>query len=88
VYTRRQIREASFFSNAKIDPEEYEARKGWGHSTWLGAIRVDQEANVKRLILFHQDLSHTNTFLEAFVNQARPHFPNTDAAREGWGNRM
>jgi hypothetical protein len=26
------------FSNAKIDPEEYEAKKGWGHSTPLEGI--------------------------------------------------
>jgi phosphoribosyl 1,2-cyclic phosphodiesterase len=57
----------------------------WDH---IQGIRVAQEANVKRLILFHHDPSHTDAFLEALVAEARLHFPNTDAAKEGWSIRV
>jgi len=74
--------------DSQYTPKEYEMKKGWGHSTWLEGIRVAQEANVKRLILFHHDPSHTDAFLEALVQEARSHFPNVDAAKEGWSIRV
>ena len=74
--------------DSQYTPKEYEAKKGWGHSSWLEGIRVAQEANVKRLILFHHDPSHNDAFLEALVDEARLHFPNTDAAKEGWSIRV
>jgi phosphoribosyl 1,2-cyclic phosphodiesterase len=70
--------------DAQYTPEEYESKKHWGHSTWLAGVQVAREANVKRLILFHHDPSHDDSFLEEMVREARTHFPNTDAAREGW----
>jgi phosphoribosyl 1,2-cyclic phosphodiesterase len=74
--------------DSQFTPEEYEAKKGWGHSTWLEGVRVARDANVKRLILFHHDPGHTDRFLETLVEEARSHFPNTDAAREGWAVRV
>jgi ribonuclease BN (tRNA processing enzyme) len=52
------------------------------------AVRVAREANVKRLILFHHDPGHTDSFLETLVQEARWQFPNTDAAKEGWSIRI
>jgi phosphoribosyl 1,2-cyclic phosphodiesterase len=74
--------------DSQYTPEEYEKKKGWGHSTWLEGVRVAHEANVKRLILFHHDPDHTDNFLDALVHEARSHFPNTDAAKEGWAIRV
>jgi phosphoribosyl 1,2-cyclic phosphodiesterase len=74
--------------DSQYTPQEYEAKKGWGHSTWLEGVRVAREANVKRLILFHHDPDHSDRFLESLVDEARSHFPNTDAAREGWAIRV
>lgn len=74
--------------DSQYTPKEYESKKGWGHSTWVEATRVAREANVKRLILFHHDPSHSDTFLESLVVEARSHFPNTDAAKEGWSIRV
>lgn len=70
--------------DAQYTPEEYESKKGWGHSTWLEAARIARGANVKRLILFHHDPERDDTALQATVDAARRHFENTDAAREGW----
>jgi len=69
--------------DAQYSPEEYEGKKGWGHSTWLEAARVARESNVKRLILFHHDPGHDDAAIQSLVEAARRHFENTDAATEG-----
>ena len=69
--------------DAQYSCEEYESKKGWGHSTWLEATRVAQDAGVRRLILFHHDPLHDDATIRKIVNQARSHFENTDAAQEG-----
>jgi phosphoribosyl 1,2-cyclic phosphodiesterase len=70
--------------DAQYSPEEYSTTKGRGHSTWLEATRVARDARVKHLILFHHDPSHNDATMRQFVTEARRHFENTDAAREGW----
>jgi phosphoribosyl 1,2-cyclic phosphodiesterase len=70
--------------DAQYSPEEYESKRGWGHSTWLEAARVARDAKVKHLILFHHDPNHDDEWIRANVDQARRCFENTDAAREGW----
>lgn len=69
--------------DAQYSPQEYESKKGWGHSTWLEAARVARDANVKRLILFHHDPDHDDDTIRVMVEEARRSFENTDAAREG-----
>jgi phosphoribosyl 1,2-cyclic phosphodiesterase len=70
--------------DAQYSPEEYAAKRGWGHSTWLEATRVARDCGVGRLILFHHDPAHDDAVVGEFVSEARRHFANTDAAREGW----
>ncbi len=74
--------------DAQYTPEEYAAKAGWGHSTWLEATRAARESNAKHLILFHHDPSRADRDLEAIVESARREFSNTDAAREGWEIRL
>jgi ribonuclease BN (tRNA processing enzyme) len=69
--------------DAQYSPEEYESKKGWGHSTWLEAARVARDAQVKQLILFHHDPGHDDQTVQRFVDHARRTFENTEAAREG-----
>ena len=74
--------------DAQYSPEEYASKRGWGHSTWLEAAQVAMDARVKHLILFHHDPSHSDEIVSDLVLQARRHFENTDAAREGWSVRV
>jgi phosphoribosyl 1,2-cyclic phosphodiesterase len=69
--------------DAQYTPEEYGAKKGWGHSTWLEATKVAKAAGVNRLVLIHHDPSHNDQALREIEQQARQEFPNTEAAREG-----
>ncbi len=70
--------------DAQYSPEEYESKRGWGHSTWHEAARVARDAHVKQLILFHHDPGHDDRTVQSFVDQARRTFENTEAAKEGW----
>jgi phosphoribosyl 1,2-cyclic phosphodiesterase len=82
---REQARAADLLiHDSQYTPEEYEQRKGWGHSTWIEAVRVAQNAGVKRLVLFHHDPAHSDAMIEEIAGKARLLFPNTWSAKEGW----
>jgi phosphoribosyl 1,2-cyclic phosphodiesterase len=82
---REQARSADLLiHDSQYTPEEYEQRKGWGHSTWLETVRLAQDADVKRLVLYHHDPSRTDGMLDQITEKARVEFPNTWAAKEGW----
>jgi len=82
---REQARSADLLiHDSQFTPEEYEQRKGWGHTTWLETARLAQDAEVKRLVLFHHDPSHSDRIIDEITGKARLVFPNTWAAKEGW----
>ena len=57
---------------------------GWGHSSWLEAVRAAQAARVKCLALFHYSPDDDDNYLEGdMLVRARDIFPNTILAREG-----
>jgi len=62
---------------------EYQARKGWGHSTWLEATKVARDAGIKQLVLFHHDPDHDDAAVAVMEADAQREFKNTDAAFEG-----
>ncbi len=69
--------------DAQYTPEEYESRRGWGHSTWRHAVDAAREAGVRQLILFHHDPARTDEEIDSLVDDARKAFPHVEAAREG-----
>jgi phosphoribosyl 1,2-cyclic phosphodiesterase/ActR/RegA family two-component response regulator len=54
-------------SEAQYTEEEYEQKKGWGHSTFLDALERAAQAKVKRLAIFHHDPSHEDAFLDRIL---------------------
>jgi len=71
-------RHAEFMQNADVvihdaqyTPEEYPAKKNWGHSTWTYATRIAAAANVKNLFLTHHDPTHDDDFLDGIEAKAR-----------------
>jgi len=52
-------------------PEEYPARQGWGHSTWLEGFRVAHAAGVKHLVVFHHDPERSDDQLDALALHAK-----------------
>jgi phosphoribosyl 1,2-cyclic phosphodiesterase len=69
--------------DAQYTPEEYEQKRGWGHSTWKSAVETARAANVNELVLFHHDPVHDDVFVDSMVAEARRYFARTRAAREG-----
>jgi len=74
--------------DAQYTPEEYETKRGWGHSTWAEAARVARDAGVKRLVLIHHDPEHEDTEMHGIVDLARAEFEGTEAAKEGLSIRL
>jgi len=69
--------------DAQYTPAEYESRQGWGHSTWLEATHIAQQAGAKQLVLFHHDPDRDDEAVHRIEHEARAHFPATLAAYEG-----
>ncbi len=51
--------------------EEYEARRGWGHSTHRQSLRLAEEAEVAELLFFHHDPERTDEALDEIVDRVR-----------------
>lgn len=62
---------------------EFPAKVGWGHSTWQQGVRLAQAAGVKKLVLFHHDPDHDDSFMADVERQAAAALPGTVAARDG-----
>ena len=69
--------------DAQYTPEEYERKRGWGHSTWAEATRLARDAAVGKLILFHHDPDRDDDSLRAIVAEAQKSFAATEGAAEG-----
>ena len=64
--------------------EEYQGpRKGWGHSTWEGAVAAAEACGAGRLVLTSHDPSRTDDQVDDIVRLARARFPLTAAAYPG-----
>jgi ribonuclease BN (tRNA processing enzyme) len=75
--------------DAQYTPEEYPPHLGWGHSTYVHALQAARKAEVKQLVLYHHDPSHSDAVLDCIVATSqtwikRRHLPLTClAAAEG-----
>ena len=57
--------------DAQYTPEEYPAKKNWGHSTYEYAVRLAASAGVRRLVLTHHDPMHDDAFVAGIEGRAR-----------------
>lgn len=69
--------------DAQYLPEEFPAKKGWGHSTYAAGAEIAAAAGVRTLALFHHDPRRSDDEVKDLVRRARDVFPHTVAAREG-----
>lgn len=64
--------------DSQYTPSEYADRVGWGHSSMQQTIEFARMAQVKQLVPFHHDPSHTDADLDALfdelVRQTQPSF--------------
>lgn len=57
--------------DAMYSDEEYQVRRGWGHSSLSAAIEVAERAGVRQLALFHHSPDAVDTIIDATVDLAR-----------------
>jgi phosphoribosyl 1,2-cyclic phosphodiesterase len=69
--------------DAMFTDAEYEAKAGWGHSTWQEGIKLMQAAGAKTLVLFHHAPRRTDDQLDVIAAQAAIVRPGTIVAHEG-----
>lgn len=72
-----------FIYDAQYTPEEYVAKKGWGHSTFEEGVKLAKLAGAKRLVLFHHDPTQNDAAVHEKEERAKALFPNVVAAYEG-----
>lgn len=63
--------------------EEFPSKIGWGHSTWNEGMRLCQEANAKRLGIFHHEPNHEDDFMDALAEEAKDAWDGNVVVREG-----
>jgi len=56
---------------AQYTEEEYEVKKGWGHSTFNDVIDRAIATGSKHLCLFHHDPLHTDDMMDGFLEDCR-----------------
>ena len=56
---------------AQYTPEEYPAKKHWGHSTYTYVVQLAVVAGVRRLFLTHHDPSHDDAFVARIEQRAQ-----------------
>jgi phosphoribosyl 1,2-cyclic phosphodiesterase len=59
------------FHDAEYTPEEYPAKAGWGHSTFLRALDLALEAGVGRFGLFHHNQDRPDAEIDIMVERCR-----------------
>jgi ribonuclease BN (tRNA processing enzyme) len=60
-----------FVHDSEYTEEEYDETRGWGHSTYLDALRLAREANVKTFGLFHHNQNRSDAEQDAIVQRCR-----------------
>lgn len=76
-------------SEAQYTEEEYKLKRSWGHSTFGDVLGLAAAAQVKKLMLFHHDPTHTDAMMDRFLEECRKLAAErgygyaVDAAREG-----
>jgi phosphoribosyl 1,2-cyclic phosphodiesterase len=70
--------------DAQYSPEQLRTdRRGWGHSSYEGAVRAAAGAGAGRLVLTSHDPDRSDEEIDRLRGLARAAFPKTDAAYEG-----
>ena len=50
--------------DAQYTPEDYEKKRGWGHSCYIDTVNIAIEAGVKELYLYHHDPNYDDAAME------------------------
>lgn len=68
--------------DSTFDDSEFEARRGWGHSTWQEGLRLAKLAEVKKFGIFHHEPERTDKALLEIEKQAQKILPQSFVTRD------
>lgn len=74
--------------DAQYTKEEYEDKKGWGHSNWEAACEFARECEAGRLLLTHHDPGRTDSKLHEMQEEAAKRFSQALFAFDGLSVRL
>jgi phosphoribosyl 1,2-cyclic phosphodiesterase len=57
--------------DSQYTKEEYQSKKGWGHSHYENVLNIALAAEVKKCVLFHHDPSHTDDDIDRMVRNCQ-----------------
>ena len=57
--------------DSQYTDEEYEVKRGWGHSRWRDTVQLGLDAEVRKLVLFHHEPNRTDEGIEKIEKQAK-----------------
>ena len=63
--------------------EVYPQRVGWGHSTWVEALKLKEAAGIKKILLAHHEIDHTDEILDSLQNKLYELDKNVVLTKEG-----
>ena len=63
--------------------EDLKNHKGWGHSSWKNAVDLAKKSKIDQLILFHFSPEYNDKTITEMEKQAKQHFSNSIAAKQG-----
>ncbi len=64
-YELKSIKDADILiHDSQYTPEDYEIKRGWGHSCYVDVVNSSIDAGVKQLYLFHHDPSNDDSAIE------------------------
>lgn len=67
----RGVRDADILiHDAQYSPEDYQTKRGWGHSCYTDVVNMAIDAGVKSLYMYHHDPNHNDDEIEAFHEES------------------
>ena len=57
--------------DAQYTPENYESKRGWGHSCFVDTVTMAMKANVKQLYLYHMDPTYNDDKVDQLERDAK-----------------
>lgn len=89
VIGEQEMRHAEFLSGADLvmhdsqyTSNEYEEKRGWGHSTVKYAVEICRIANVKKLALTHHDPTRTDDEIDRLVIESQNYLTEKGSTME------
>ncbi len=60
-----------YIADSQYSPEEYEAKRGWGHTCYVDAVDVALAAKARRIALFSHDPMHDDDMIDEKVARCK-----------------